>query len=327
MDIEYIYYYPYDIEDIDTVDVNNHYILFGESNFYTIVMVYRELVNKYKGVNIEIKNIAYEKNKEYKYKENFNCGIFIRNKNNKKYFFISLCDKISSFYNSVNQDDINNCIEIFAKVGVHQDDAKYKPYKISQSEYLKYTPISHTPDKIYALEKIEENYRRYRIKNNRSVPKTPIFIGGLYGVRACLKDSKVIKFYNTQEKGRVIQGTFIDILNRYSINVDVNSVAEISTRSLEIMGLASALVRPKLTIQYHNPLIPNYHYMAIECDQSNIKELESGYKEAIEKLKKDEDLRIFISENGRKWYEENCFLENYIKIIVDRIDLHKLNTL
>lgn len=137
MEIEYIYYYPF-IPDIDTVDVDNY---FDDSNFYTIIMIYRELVKKYKDYKISIKNIADEKNKDYKYEANLNCGVFIRNKENKKYLYLSLCDSISQFYGLVSPNEIKNCVEIFSKVGVHDNHINYLPYKISENEYAKYTQI------------------------------------------------------------------------------------------------------------------------------------------------------------------------------------------
>ncbi len=74
---------------------------------------------------------------------------------------------------------------------------------------------------------------------------------------------------------------------------------------------------------YYYPYLKDIDTVDIETEvnDSNFYTIIMIYRELVKKYK---DLRVFISENGRKWYEENCHLENYIKIIFDRLDLDKL---
>ena len=107
--------------------------------------------------------------------------------------------------------------------------------------------------------------------------------------------------------------------------MDINGVGEISCRSLDAMGLQTALIRPKLTIQYHNPLIPDYHYAEVKCnDLGDFKGLADAYIEKFEELKKDPDLVNFLSKNGREWYEQNATIESYLEIHLKLINLNKL---
>jgi hypothetical protein len=108
--------------------------------------------------------------------------------------------------------------------------------------------------------------------------------------------------------------------------MDVNSVAEISARTIDGMGLGCAVIRPELVIEYHNKLIPNYHYAKVECDDlSDFKKLSDAYIDKFEELKNNPKLVEFYSQNGRKWYEENCTLDSYVRIYLDElIDLEKL---
>jgi hypothetical protein len=107
--------------------------------------------------------------------------------------------------------------------------------------------------------------------------------------------------------------------------MDINGHAEISLRTIDALGLGNAVIRPKLLIQYHNPLIPDYHYAALKCDdQSNLKEMADAYIEKFEELKNNPELVRFLGENGRKWYVENARLDGYVNIHSQIINLEKL---
>lgn len=80
-----------------------------------------------------------------------------------------------------------------------------------------------------------------------------------------------------------------------------------------------------MKIQYHNKLIPNYHYAEVECeDLSNYKELADKYIDKFEELKKDPDQVEFLSKNGRTWYEQNCKLDGYVNTYLDILNINKL---
>jgi hypothetical protein len=91
------------------------------------------------------------------------------------------------------------------------------------------------------------------------------------------------------------------------------------------MGVKSALIRPKLTIKYHNELIPDYHYASLRCDDlGNWKSVADAYIDRFEELKKHPDEIEFLSNNGRKWYEENATIDAHVNILKKVIDLNKL---
>jgi hypothetical protein len=124
---------------------------------------------------------------------------------------------------------------------------------------------------------------------------------------------------------RVPPAEFIDIISKNSINVDINGAAEVSCRTFDALGLQSALIRPKLTAKQHNELIPDYHYAALKCnDLGNWKEVADAYIDRFEDLKKDPNLVQFLSENGRKWYEENATMDAHVNILKKLLDFNKL---
>jgi len=110
------------------------------------------------------------------------------------------------------------------------------------------------------------------------------------------------------------------------IEISYKNEDRISARTIDGMGLGCAVIRPELVIEYHNKLIPNYHYAKVECDDlSDFKKLSDAYIDKFEELKNNPKLVEFYSQNGRKWYEENCTLDSYVRIYLDElIDLEKL---
>lgn len=324
-ELNYYYYWPFQ-KDLDTASEDET----GDLNFLSILLIYKALVKKYPTTNFILKNIAYKNilddvKKEKKDIKLTNCSITIENPNNNKFFVISQCDKIIYLYeNLISSGEINSCIEIFCSFGVQGNDTYLKPlHEVKGFENFKYTPISHKTGIKEVYDKIEFLYQKNKKENTRTIPNKLFFRGTAYGQRSYfLNDNRF------QIKEERIEGSlFIDEINRYLINIDVNAISEISCRTLDIFGLGSALIRPKLIVQYHNPLIPNYHYAAIDITDfsyDNRNNVKDAYIEQFEILKRDSEYRNFISENGRKWYEENCTLENFTKIVVDKININKL---
>jgi hypothetical protein len=112
----------------------------------------------------------------------------------------------------------------------------------------------------------------------------------------------------------------------FGVIIDINSVAEISGRTTDAFGLGAALVRPKLGIKYHNPLIPDYHYAVVKCDDlADYPALADAYIERFNEVIKDKEFIHFLSVNGRKWYEENCTIKAHVDLLSELIDINKLS--
>lgn len=236
--------------------------------------------------------------------------LIIENPDTHKFFTISYWDKLKSVVNQAFWDN-SNCVEIFAAHGVQDNDLTF------ESANIQYTPMS-----VMSLHKEVEDLIPELYKKPKIIPKELFFRGSHYNLRAYLAQDP--RFVIKEE--RVTPAFFIKEIAPFSFNIDVNGAAEISSRSLDIMGLESALIRPKLTIKYHNPLIPDYHFAALKCDKlENWKEVADAYVDRFEDLKKDPDLVRFIAANGRKWYEENATIKAHVDLLYKLIDLNKLN--
>lgn len=233
----------------------------------------------------------------------------IENPDTKKYFVISYWDKLRGMSEGTFWD-MENCVEVFAALGIQDNETNFRPSDVV------YTPIS-----CMSLHKSIET----RIVTLHNLPKvTPTkltFKGGLYGIREYL--SKDPRF--TIENERVTPVQFIEGIAPYTMNIDINGAAEISCRSMDIMGLGSALIRPKLSIKFHNELIPDYHFAALKCDDlGNWKDVADAYVERFEGLKQNPDEVEFLAANGRKWYLENATVDAHVNILKKLINFDKL---
>lgn len=245
--------------------------------------------------------------------------LIIENPDNRKYFLISYHDKLISIETVLFK--LGGCVEVFSCAGVHGSDDLY----YTQGN-IKYTPIGYVQQGKRAEDKAQELYKlnlpkiippklHFRVHNNT------------YLFRRYLLDNDD-RF--DIRVGLMSPEDHIDEMSKYSINMDINSMAEISCRTADAFALGTALIRPKLTIQYHNKLIPDYHYAAVRSISTDLKwteyyaELADAYIERFEDLKKDPDYVHFLSVNGRKWYEENATIDAHVNILKEVIDLNKL---
>lgn len=235
--------------------------------------------------------------------------LIIENPDTKKYFVVSYWDKFRAV-NEWHNWDLENCIEKFVAVGIQDNEINFI------DSGIEYTPISYMTLHKQAEDRIEEVYN-----NEKSIPERLYFKGGDYDFRSHMyKDGRI-----QMDNDRVSPSYFIDILSKNAINVDINGAAEVSCRTFDAMGLRSALIRPKLTIKYHNELIPDYHYAALKCDDlGDWNAVADAYIDRFEELKRNPDEIEFLSANGRKWYEENATIKSHVNILKQVINLNKL---
>jgi len=149
------------------------------------------------------------------------------------------------------------------------------------------------------------------------------------------------EFFKLNEKGEVVPGEtsrlppkeYLEELDSRALNLSLNGTGEICFRDMEILGLGTALFRPKLVTELHNKLIPDYHYISVDfedifqgstgfgiyCDK-----LANRMIERFNQVKNNKDFIDFVAKNGKKWYEENATIEMNAKIASDVIDLSKI---
>jgi hypothetical protein len=98
-------------------------------------------------------------------------------------------------------------------------------------------------------------------------------------------------------------------------------------RDIELYGLGIPTIRPKYAAEAEDPLIPDYHYISVDCefdDTFKYKEPEKLADRIIEKyysVINNEDLLKYISNNARSWYVNNISYPNITNKLIKILDL------
>jgi hypothetical protein len=249
--------------------------------------------------------------------------MIIENVDTKKYFVITYWDKMECICEYTGWD-MENLVEIFTSSGVHKNDVIYQPLE------LKYTPFSYlTPRKDIdvAISELKDTDN-----NDRIIPEKPQFKGYLYLFRKYLESDDRF-FVREKGNGEYLQFTdYIKHLNKFAINMNLNGAGEICYRDMEILGLGTALFRPKLLVQFDDPLIPDHHYISVDYDSiKDEKKQDIFFKKFSDliiqrwnEVVKDKEYINFVAQNGRKWFENNVSKEKHGEIAIKLIDFNKL---
>lgn len=249
--------------------------------------------------------------------------MIIENIDTKKYFLISYWDKMKCLDNYSGWD-LENCVEIFTSSGVHDSDTYYTPLN------LEYTPFSYLTPRIDIDRTIME--LNTTSNSDRIVPEKPNFKGFLYSFREYLKSDDRFSITNTSEGVYLQYSNYIKHLNKFAINMSLNGAGEICYRDMEILGLGTALFRPKLNVQFSDSLIPNYHYISVDYDSiKNEKNQNIFFKKFSDliidrwnEVVNDSDYINFVAQNGKNWFKKNVPKEKHGELAVKLLDFNKL---
>jgi len=98
-------------------------------------------------------------------------------------------------------------------------------------------------------------------------------------------------------------------------------------RDIEMFGLGIPLMRPTLITESYEPLIPNFHYIAVDAEFDSeykymnpdalSKNIATRYREVIN----DDELLNFVKDNAKKWYENNISYPKITYNILKALDL------
>lgn len=116
----------------------------------------------------------------------------------------------------------------------------------------------------------------------------------------------------------------------YKVGLAISCQTGICHRDLDYMGIGLPMIRTKYYGQYEPPLIPNYHYIAVESDNIILdptleirggKEYVEAYTNKFMEVKNNKPLLDFISKNARKYFEDNCSTNNRLKLILEKLEI------
>jgi hypothetical protein len=225
----------------------------------------------------------------------------ITNLDTKKYLIVSYWDRAIELTWEWNGWEPHNMVELISSSGV-KPEMNFTPYS-----YLPYSTVfevlSKTSKKIDEKEKNELEFRGFLYNERLSLSK--------------IGDIKII------DKKLFPVERYFDELTNNKICLSLNGAGEICNRDIEVLSARSALLRPKLNLQFHNELIPNYHYISFEMDKDPIV-LNKIILDRYNEVKDDIEFLRYISENGYQWYLENGTIESNVRILKEIIKINKL---
>jgi len=226
----------------------------------------------------------------------------IRNLDNKKYIIVSYWDKAIELTWEGNGWDNQNCVDIITSSGVSKEMGFFTPFS-----YLTYS---------LDFENDSEKYRLpfYDKKNNNL-----FFRGFLYDMRYEL--FKISPEIVTNIK--IPSYNYVKELNENRINLSLNGAGEICNRDIEILSVGSVLLRPKLNQLFHNPLIPEKHYVSFEINEDPVIQLKN-IKNKFNEIKNETDFLEKIASNGLDWYKINGNVKSNVEILKKIINIEKL---
>lgn len=125
----------------------------------------------------------------------------------------------------------------------------------------------------------------------------------------------------------------------YKIGLAISSVSELCYRDIEYMSIGLPMLRLEYITQTNPPLIPNYHYIAIDREKYNLpgslnnpdwgahfdraggEIYVQAYKEKFLEVKDDYKFLDFISNNARNYYNDFCSPSNKIQHLLNLLYL------
>jgi hypothetical protein len=249
----------------------------------------------------------------------------IVNRDTKKYIVISYWDLLLDILRQGSGFDLENCVEIITSSGTHKGDVCYTPINFD------YTPFSYHVGSTTFETEIDRVYNLNVEKTHNDRLK---FRGYLYQLRNFLSNDTRFDVIDATVLGQYKNyNDFVAELASNTINLSLNGAAEICYRDMQILGLGNALFRFELTTKFHNPLIPNHHYISvphidIKPDLQNYdvycKKLGDRLFDRFEQVKNQHDFIKFVADNGRRWYLENGTVDANVKLLTQLVDFTKL---
>ena len=241
------------------------------------------------------------------------CEYLIQNLENNEFVTMTVSDDIT--HAAVNEREN----PLLKKTLISQ----FSPRKINQ--YLndlckdKLSPWIYFQSIVFDLEPL------YQKRLNTPPSKKQLFFKG-----SSLEDRKIIHYINKNsitDFSTISPDSYFEEAIQHKVGVSIDGRGEFCYRDIEYMALGIPMIRYEYESKFHDPLVPNFHYISVPRPnnmdfykyggEEHAKILESRYYEV---LGNDEFLN-FISRNAREYYEKNCEMNANIKNTFELLNL------
>jgi hypothetical protein len=203
---------------------------------------------------------------------------------------------------------------------------KHNPYlkKVLISQFLPKKISDHVGDFLYkyspwtyfqsSIEDLEPYYKK-RLEMDPSIDT-------IYFRGTSLEDRKIIHYIDKNiitNFNPIVPDQYFNEMINHKVALSVDGRGEFCYRDIECLAIGIPMLRFEYASKFYNELVPNYHYISIPRpsdmglyrlgNERHAKILENRYGEVIN----DKEFLKFIAKNGRKYYEENCEMNQVIK--------------
>lgn len=252
------------------------------------------------------------------------------NEDNKKTIVMTFWDRsmdILTMSNALGWDNYD-IVQLIGGLGMYKTSKQIKEeYNIDHYTYQ--YPLG-MPNSYQYVDELKKDY------NPKNKIQKAIFIGLLYDVRKELASYMVnhplIDIFSENDgfHGKL----YYEKMSEYKMVISFNGNGELAMRDFEAMGLCLPVVRSEMLTQFHQPLIPDYHYLksSYPCSEAcrfyqgkDIREVAQLYIDVVESNINNDDKLSFIANNGNTYYNRYCKPEHIINLYFDIINLNKLN--
>jgi len=244
----------------------------------------------------------------------------VENEDTGKYILVNYYDTVTALHEN-NGWDLHNLVDIVTTPGTHLNNLTF------EKSNMEYTPAS------YIFHSANQNdYLKSFVAKTKTIDGLH-FRGKTYLFRKYLEDDKRFNILCTSEGNNGIDNKeFLDELASLKVSLCLNGTAEITYRDLESFAVQTPVIRPTLTCKFHNELVPNYHYIAVDLDDIKYKWGLDYYKAKADKIyerylevKDDQELLNTITSNAHSWFYSNATIDANVDILSKVIDLKKLS--
>jgi hypothetical protein len=134
----------------------------------------------------------------------------------------------------------------------------------------------------------------------------------------------------TEREGPMTIHDYLMMAVKYRMGLALSGVAEVNFREIEYLSIGVPMLRIEYMTQLDPPLIPNYHYVAVDrsnfpwnmyADREGGPEYVEAYRQRYNEVKDDKDFLQFVAKNGRDYYTEYCNPFNRLKHVIEKLEL------
>jgi len=282
---------------------------------------------------------------QFGYGGTFSCmSMSILNKSNGKYFLFSFFDNWKYHFMSHMGWSAEKMVKFYYASGFNFFDYYHFKYHNKANPDTRfpsdmdeiYEPIAYSPYYDCCFDVIDNLY--HSRKSINTIDKL-FFRGYMWDFRKSMttelsKLNDVLILDKNLDNQNIEYQQYLTEISKYKCCLSLPGGTEICNRDIECFAVGVPVLRPLISTNYKDPLIPNYHYISCyhNCDYLgggnprflNYKDMQKNTEYVWNNVKNNQEYLDFISHNARKWYERNCGIENSINSCLNSMDLELL---